>query len=123
LVNSGVESNILVGFYCSNCKGSTQPTAFDFVQPSYSDWDHSWLGVALTSFDALFELNVELSAAANGELTLSLLTIPVISEDDFAIAVEFQVYLTANAMASMSFTAGLNLSVSSFTIPYSKLRL
>jgi hypothetical protein len=65
----------------------------------------------LDNFDALFEIDVELSAVANGELTLSLLT-KTAAEDGVVVEVEFQLYLVADASASMSFTTGLNLTVS-----------
>jgi hypothetical protein len=65
----------------------------------------------LDSFEALFEIDVELNAVANGELTLSLLKIAAAS-DGVVVEVEFQLYLVADASASMSFTTGLNLTVS-----------
>ena len=65
----------------------------------------------MDSFDALFEIDVELNAGANGDLTLSLLKFTA-AEDDVVVDVEFQLYLVGNASASMSFTAGLNLTVS-----------
>jgi hypothetical protein len=65
----------------------------------------------LDSFDALFEIEVELSAVANGEITLSLLRI-IAAAEGVVVEVDFQLYLVADASASMSFTAGLNLTVS-----------
>jgi hypothetical protein len=65
----------------------------------------------LDSFDALFEVDVELTAVANGEITLSLLKI-VAAAEGVVVEVDFQLYLVADASASMSFTAGLNLTVS-----------
>ena len=111
LVTSGIESNVTVGLYCHNCSGSSQPPAFDFARQNYSGWDNSWLGFALDNFEALFEVDVDLSAVANGELTISLLKIPAAS-DGIVVEVDFQLYLVADASASMSFTAGLNLTVS-----------
>ena len=67
----------------------------------------------MDSFDALFEIDVELSAVANGELTLSLLKIPA-AADGVVVEVEFQLYLVADASASMGFTTGLNLTVSCY---------
>jgi hypothetical protein len=59
----------------------------------------------------MFELNVDLSAEANGDLTLSLLKLILPPTDGVVVEVDFQIYLVADASASMSFTAGLNLSV------------
>jgi hypothetical protein len=64
----------------------------------------------LESFDALFEVNVDLSVVTNGELTLSLLKLAA-AADGVVVDVEFQLYLVADASASMSFITGLNLSV------------
>jgi hypothetical protein len=111
LVSSGIQSNVTVGLYCEGCTGSSQPAAFNFTSQNYSGWDSSWLGFALDSFDALFEIDVDLTAVANGELTLSLLKIPA-AADGVVVEVDFQLYLVADASASMSFTAGLNLTVS-----------
>lgn len=69
------------------------------------------MGFALDNFEALLEIDVDLSAVANGELTLSLLKIPA-AADGVVLEVEFQLYLVADASASMSFTTGLNLTVS-----------
>ena len=65
----------------------------------------------MDSFDALFEIDVELAAVANGEITLSLLKI-VAAAEGVVVEVDFQLYLVADASASMSFTTGLNLTVS-----------
>jgi hypothetical protein len=100
----------MVGLYCESCSGASQPAAFNFAS-QYSGWDNSWLGFALDSFEAMFEIDVELSAVANGELTLSLLKTAAAS-DGVVVEVEFQLYLVADASASMSFTTGLNLTVS-----------
>jgi hypothetical protein len=110
-VTSGVQSNVTVGLYCASCKGASQPAAFQFGSQNYTGWNSSWLGFALDSFEALFEIDVELSATASGEITLSLLKI-LAAADGVVVEVEFQLYLVADASASMSFTAGLNLTVS-----------
>ena len=110
LLTSGFESNVTIGLYCESCPNASQPTAFDFAS-NYSGWHSSWLGFALDSFDAQFELDVDLSAEANGDLTLSLLKKSAMA-DGVVVEVDFQLYLVADASASMSFTAGLNLSVS-----------
>jgi hypothetical protein len=115
LITSGLQSNVTVGLYCESCSGASQPAAFNFASQNYSGWDNSWLGFALDSFEALFEIDVELSAVANGELTLSLLKTAAAS-DGVVVEVEFQLYLVADASASMSFTTGLNLTVS---LPFS----
>jgi hypothetical protein len=88
-----------------------QPSAFDFASNNYNDWNNSWLGFALNNFDASFELDVDLSAGAERDLTLSLRKF---SAEDYGVVVEvdFQLYLVAEAQAEMSFTAGLNVSVS-----------
>ena len=112
IVNSGVQSNVTIGLYCASCTGATQPAAFDFANQSYSGWDNSWLGFALDNFEAIFEIDVELAQVTNGELTLSLLKIPA-AADGVIVEVEFQLYVTANASVDMSFTTGLNLTVSS----------
>ena len=116
LVTSGFESNVTIGLYCTGCDvlvEPVRPSAFDFTKTTYnySGWDESWLGFALNSFDAFFELDIDLSANADGSLTLSLLKI---SEgfDGVVVDVEFQLYLVATAQTEMSFTAGMNLSVS-----------
>ncbi len=89
-----------------------QPKAFDFAEGRYNGWDDGWFGVALDSFDAMIELDIDLSASAStGDLTLSLLKKSA-AWDGVGVEVEFQLYLTADAAASMSFTTGLNLSVS-----------
>jgi hypothetical protein len=88
-VTSGIQSDVIVGLYCADCDNATQPAAFDFASQQYNDWEDSWLGFALTSFDALFEVDVDLSAVAIGNLTLSLLKIPV-GDDGIAVEVEFQ---------------------------------
>jgi hypothetical protein len=111
LVTSGIQSDVIIGLYCESCSNASQPAAFNFANQTYNGWNNSWLGFALESFDALFEVNVDLSATANGELTFSLLKIPA-AADGVVVEVEFQLYLVADASASMSFTAGLNLSVS-----------
>ena len=110
LKTSQLQSDVTVGLYCNTCN-YTQPEAFDFAKDLYPNWSDSWFGVALDSFDAVFEIDVDLSASANGDLTLSLLTLDA-AVDGVAVEVDFQLYLTADASASMSFTTGLNLSVS-----------
>jgi hypothetical protein len=111
LTTSGFQSEVTIGLYCEGCDNAVQPSAFDFASTTYSGWESSWLGFALDNFDASFELDVDLSAGAEGDLTLSLLKIPV-EADGVVVEVDFQLYLVANAQAEMSFTAGLNLSVS-----------
>jgi hypothetical protein len=64
----------------------------------------------LDNFDAFFEIDIELTAVANGEITLSLLKI-VAAAEGVVVEVDFQLYLVADASASMSFTTGLNLTV------------
>jgi hypothetical protein len=98
-----------VGLYCAHC-GYSQPAAFNFAKDKYTDYQSSWLGFALDSFDALFEVEVALSANADGELTLSLFKLAA-AEDGFVVEVEFQLYLVATASASLGFTAGLDLKV------------
>lgn len=66
----------------------------------------------MDKFDASFELDIDLSAGADGDLTLSLLK-ETVETDGVVVEVDFQLYLVANAQVEMSFTAGLNLSVSS----------
>jgi hypothetical protein len=67
----------------------------------------------LDNFDALFEVDIELTAVANGEITLSLLRI-IAAAEGVVVEVDFQLYLVADASASMSFTTGLNLTVSCY---------
>ncbi|MCJ1390596.1 hypothetical protein MMC18_003456 [Xylographa bjoerkii] len=110
LMTSGLQSNVTIGLYCANCSNASQPTAFDFASQNYSGWESSWLGFALDSFDALFEVEIDLSADASGDLTLSLLKKSAES-DGVVVEVDFQLYLVADASASMSFTAGLNLTL------------
>ncbi|MCJ1383187.1 hypothetical protein MMC17_006300 [Xylographa soralifera] len=110
LITSGLQSNVTIGLYCASCSDASQPTAFDFASQNYSGWENSWLGFALDSFDALFEVDVNLSAVADGELTLSLLKKSA-TADGVVVEVDFQLYLVADASASMSFTAGLNLTL------------
>ena len=89
-----------------------QPDAFSFAKGRYDGWEDGWFGVVLDSFDAIIELDIDLSASAStGDLTLSLLKKSA-SYSGVAVEVEFQLYLTAEAAASMSFTTGLDLSVS-----------
>jgi hypothetical protein len=88
-----------------------QPSVFNFASTAYTDWDKSWLGFALDSFNASIELEVDLSADAEGDLTLSLLK-QTAEADGVVVEVDFQLYLVAKAQAEMSFTAGLDLSVS-----------
>lgn len=111
LITSGFQSEVTLGLYCGSCNNAVQPSAFDFAKPTYTGWDESWLGFALDSFNASFELEVDLSADAEGDLTLSLLKTTV---EDYGVVVEvdFQLYLVGQAQAEMSFTAGLDLSVS-----------
>ena len=113
LVTSGFESEVTVGLYCKDCDNAVQPSAFNFTKTNYnySGWDESWLGFALDTFKAEFEFEIDLSANAQGNLTLSLLKMSI---GDYGVDadVEFQLYLTASAQAEMSFIAGMNLSVS-----------
>jgi hypothetical protein len=111
LITSGFESNVTVGLYCDYCDNAVRPSAFDFTNTTYLGWNQSWLGFALDSFDAEFELEIDLSANAEGDLTLSLLK-KSFGFDGVNVDVEFQLYLVATAQAEMSFTAGMNLSVS-----------
>ena len=110
VIASGIESEVTVGLYCKDCN-ATQPSAFDFASTNYSGWNESWLGFALDSFDAAFELDIDLSANAKGNLTLSLLK-KSMGIDSVDFDVEFQLYLDATAQEEMSFTAGMNLNVS-----------
>ena len=113
LQKSKVDSEIVVGLY--DASGDyPQPKAFDFAEGQYSNWTEGWFGVALTAFDAAIELDIDLSASASidGEnMTLSLLKESA-SWEGVAVEVEFQLFLTAEAKAAMSFTTGLELSVS-----------
>jgi hypothetical protein len=109
LVTSGIESNVVIGLYCEEC-GFPQPQAFEFASHNFSGWDSSWLGFALESFDAMIEVDVELNADPDGSLKLELWNITV-AQDAIVVEVAFQLYLVAKASASMSFSAGLNLSV------------
>ena len=68
----------------------------------------------MDNFDAEFELEFDLSADAEGDLTFSLLKESYVY-DGITVDVEFQLYLAATAQAEMSFTAGMNLSVSCHT--------
>ena len=111
LITSGFQSEVTIGLYCESCDNTVQPSAFDFASTTYTGWEKSWLGFALNNFDASFELDIDLSAGAEGNLTLSLLKIPV-EADGVVVEVDFELYLVAKAQAEMSFTAGLNLSVS-----------
>jgi len=86
------------------------PDAFAFASESFTGYNSSWLGIALDYLNASLEINVELTAVENGEIALSLLTISI-SQDGILVEVEFQLVVLANALESMSFTAGLNLSV------------
>jgi hypothetical protein len=52
-----------------------------------------------------------LSANANGDYTISLLKKSA-AVDGIGVEIEFQLYMTAKASAEMSFTAGLELTVS-----------
>jgi hypothetical protein len=65
----------------------------------------------LDSFDAEFEVEIDLSGSADGNYTLSLLQLSA-SYEGVVVEVDFQLYMTADAAASMSFTTGLELSVS-----------
>jgi hypothetical protein len=89
----------------------SQPAAFDFANQYYTRWSDSWLGIALDSFDASFEIDVELSAEASDHLFISLLK-KTVSVDGVIVELDFQLYLAADASESMSFTTGLNLTVS-----------
>jgi hypothetical protein len=110
LKRSKVDSLVTVALY--NDDGHyIQPKEFDFAQPSYAGWHKAWFGVAINSFDAELAVDVDLSGDAEGELAISLLKIPI-EYDSVGGQIEFQLYLQANASASMSFTAGLELSVS-----------
>ena len=113
LITSGFESNVTVGLYCKGCDNAVRPSAFDFANTTsgYRGWNESWLGIALDSFYAEFELDIDLSVHAEGNLTLSLLKRSM-EFDGVVVDVEFQLYLDAIAQAEMSFTAGMNLSVS-----------
>ena len=111
LITSGLESEVTVGLYCTGCLDAVRPSAFNFTSANYTGWDKSWLGLALDSFEAFFEVDIDLSANADGNLTLSLLK-RSIGVDGVNVDVEFQLYLFATAQAEMSFTAGMNLSVS-----------
>ena len=111
LKTSHLQSELTVALY--NADGSyTQPKEFDFAASQYDGWDLAWFGVALDSFDAEFEVEIDLSAAANGNYTLSLLQLSA-SYEGVGVEVDVQLYMTAEAAASMSFTTGLELSVSS----------
>lgn len=110
LIASGFQSEFTIGLYCESCDNAVQPSAFNFTS-TYPGWNSSWLGFALDNFDASFELDVDLSAGAEGDLTLSLLK-KTVEADGVVVEVEFQLYLVAEAQAEMSFTVGLNLSVS-----------
>ena len=68
------------------------------------------MGFVLDSFDALFEVVIDLSEVASGELTLGLFS-KTAAQDGVVVEVEFQLYVVADASASMTFTTGLNLSV------------
>ncbi|TAQ85817.1 hypothetical protein B7494_g5863 [Chlorociboria aeruginascens] len=108
LVNSGVQTDVAVGFFCGICSDSSQPSAFNFASQEYIGWNSSWLGIAMESFGASFEVDIELTAVSDGELTLSLLTVPA-EADGVVVEVEFQLYLVADTSASMNFTTGLDL--------------
>ena len=116
LQKSKLQSEITVGLY--DASGDyPQPKAFDFAERRYDRWNKPWFGIALDSFDAQFEVDINLSESVSGEnLTLPLLTIPA-QRDGVVVEVEFQLYLTADASASMSFTAGLDLNVSCASQP------
>ena len=111
LLSSGLESEVTVATYCDYCVDSTQPADFQFADGLYDEYSNSWLGFALDTFDAAFEVEIDLSEATSDNLTLSLRKISV-EFDDVVLEVDFQLYLIAETSASMSFTAGLNLSVS-----------
>jgi hypothetical protein len=110
LGRSKVDSKITVALY--NEDGDyPQPPEFAFAAAQYDDWNSSWFGIALDSFDADFEVDVDLSGTAEGELTLSLMTKSA-QYGGVAVEVDFQLYLMASASAAMTFTTGLNLAVS-----------
>ena len=112
LKTSHLQSEVTVALY-DGSGDYPQPEAFDFAKLQYGGWNNAWLGIALDSFDAEFEVEVDLSAAANGDYTLSLLQTGA-SYDGIAVDVDFQLYMTAEAAASMSFTTGLELTVSDY---------
>lgn len=64
----------------------------------------------MDSFNASFEVDVELSGEASGDLTLGLWS-KTIAQENIMVEVEFQLYVVADASASMSFTTGLDFSV------------
>lgn len=110
LLTSGLQSEVSVGSHCVVCSNTSQPSAFDFASGRYSRYDDDWLGFALDSFETSFEIEVDLSEDANDNVTLSLMKIPA-GFDGVAVEVDFQLFLVADASASMSFTTGLNLTL------------
>lgn len=87
-----------------------QPPQFNHFQNLYDGWNDSWFGISLDSFDAEIEVDIDLSGHAEGDYTISLLT-KSFEVDGVGVEVDFQLYMTAQASAEMSFTAGLELSV------------
>jgi len=106
-----VDSNLTIGLYCHDCAGSSQPTAFSSFQQNYTDWNGSWLGFALDSFDAAFEMEIQLDGTVDGSVGLMLRNYTV-QDYGVTVKVEFEVYLAATASASVNFTAGVDFSVS-----------
>lgn len=111
LIMSGFQSDARIGFYCKDCD-TTQPANFDFANTTFAGWDKIWPGFALKQFDASFELVIDLSAGADHNLTLLLLK-ETVEADGVVVRMDFQLYLVASTRKEMSFTAGLDLSVSS----------
>ena len=67
----------------------------------------------LDNFDASFELDIDLSSTVNHDFTLSLLK-KTVEAESVVVEVDFQLYLAATAHEEVSFTAGINLSVSCY---------
>lgn len=110
LKKSSLNSGVTVGLY-DDSGDYSQPEAFVPFKSNFSGWDDAWFGIALDSFDVVLEADVILAGSASGEYTLSLLKIPV-AYDGVGVEVDFQLYMTAEAAAAITFTAGLELKVS-----------